>query len=60
MPSPAGARPPVTPRDRMVAYSQKLRRGVNVAIPALDAPTPPWGGDAIAAGGVRHPKGWAS
>ena len=53
-------RPPVTPRDRMVAYSQKLRRGVNVAIPALDAPTPPWGGDAIAAGGVRHPKGWAS
>ena len=59
-PSLAGAKPPVTPRDRMVAYSQKLRRGVNVEIPALDAPTPPWGGDAIVAGGVRHPKGWAS
>jgi hypothetical protein len=50
----------VTPRDRMVAYDQKLRRGVNVEIPALDTPTPPWGGDVFVAGGVRHPKGWAS
>jgi len=56
----SGAKPPVTPRDRMVAYSQKLRRGVNVEIPALDTPTPPWGGDVFVAGGVRHPKGWAS
>jgi len=56
----SGAKPPVTPRDRMVAYSEKLRRGVNVEIPALDTPTPPWGGDVFVAGGVRHPKGWAS
>ena len=55
-------RPPVTPRDRMVAYSQKLRRGANVEIPPLDAPALPRGGDpaAIVAGGVRHPKGWTS
>lgn len=50
----------VTPRDRMVAYSQKLRRGVDLELPALDTPTPVWGGDNAKAGGVRHPKGWAS
>ena len=42
----------MTPRDRMVAYSQKLRRGVPVEIPALDARVSPWGGDAVVAGGV--------
>ena len=59
-PAPTRARAPVTPRDRMVAYSQKLRRGVPVEIPALDARVSPWGGDAVVAGGVRHPRGWAS
>ena len=50
----------VTPRDRMNAYTQKLRRGVDVELPSLDTPTAPSGGDTYVAGGVRHAKGWAS
>jgi hypothetical protein len=44
----------------MDAYTQKLRRGVDVELPSLDTPPAPSGGDTYVAGGVRHAKGWAS
>ena len=51
---PSGTKP-ATPRDRMMAYSEKIRKGVVLELPRLRVAEPQ---DTAVAGGARHARAW--